>query len=201
MKRLLLLGLWAACTMVWATPEATAESEETTADPAAAAEPAPVTGAFGVPLGEPFEPCRVAEVLDEHPKSFTDRDGNVHEGSEFQVRPRVPNPHFDRYSVLTNEHGVVYSVQASFEDPQKKTRCEATRKLASLLEEKYGQPRGRSPAGDWYAFRDTRVDHYRGIRLTSNRCRRGLYSIEFTDDGAMDLVPKPPIEPTDSTGL
>ena len=205
MKRLLLLALWAACSVAWAAPEtasdvtepaaqpATAPSADT--DPEAEAGPSPVTGAFGVPLGMPFEPCRVAEVLGEKPKSFKDRDGNSHEGKEFQVRPRTPNPHFDHYSVLTNEHGVVYSVQAAYEDPEKAKTCDLTKELAALLEAKYGPPRGKGSFGEWYAFRDMSVDHYRGIRLISNRCRRGLYSIQYSDDGAKALVPDAPAPP------
>jgi hypothetical protein len=45
------------------------------------------------------------------------------------------------------------------------------------------------------------VDHYRGIRLYANRCRRGFYQIVYGDDG-VKMSPPPPIpEPTATSGL
>jgi len=42
--------------------------------PAKEPEPEPVTGAFGIPLGERFEPCLVAKVVGEEPVTYRTPD-------------------------------------------------------------------------------------------------------------------------------
>jgi hypothetical protein len=45
------------------------------------------------------------------------------------------------------------------------------------------------------------VDHYRGVRLYSQRCRRGIYTIFYSDDAARDATAPAPSEPTATSGL
>ena len=211
MKPILALGLLilgvAGCAAPRGAGEATNPTGAESAHPTTGndeTKPEPVTGAFGITLGERFQRCSVDEVLSEEPKSYRVADAGEHEGLSYAVRPSTANAHFDRYQVLTNEHGVVYAIEAFFEDPEGASQCNVSAKVADLLEQKYGPPRGKGRLGDWYAFRDMTVDHYRGIRLISNRCRRGIYSIHYTDDGAKLLVPENPVlpaTPTDSSGL
>ncbi|WP_295878413.1 hypothetical protein [uncultured Thiohalocapsa sp.] len=167
---------------------------DTEAAPAAEAAPvepetAPITGAFGIALGEPFAACVVAEVLREEPITYRDADKTEHTGTRYHVMPRVPNTGFTRYAVDTNSDGIVYAVRAYHEPETRSKQCAAARALAAALEAKYGEPIGRGAFGEWYAFRDASVDHYRGIRLYSQRCRRGLYEIVYSDEAAMLAAP------------
>jgi hypothetical protein len=193
---------------VRATPDADDAAPDSGTDPAEGdapvapePEPAPVTAAFGITLGEPFSPCIVAEVLGEESVTYRDADKAEQTGTRYRVVPKVPNSRFTDYAVDVNRDGIVYAVRASFESEVGENLCGITKELAASLEEKYGQPRGRGSFGEWYAFRDTSVEHYRGIRLYSNRCRRGIYEIIYSDDAAK-LAPAPaPAEASANSGL
>ena len=207
LRTFVLLGLFALAPVTVASPEGAEPSPAPEAEPSEAAAHEPesplpaVTEAFGLTLGTPFEPCMVAEVLGEQAREYRAPDEATHQGMRYQVTPRTTNPHFDHYSVSTNEHGVIYAIEASFESPEKASTCDVTQKVAGLLEEKYGPPRGKGRLGEWYAFRDLSVPHYRGIRLYANRCKQGIHSIQYSDDGAKLMVPEPPPEPTEASGL
>ena len=164
-------------------------------------EPEPVTAAFGIPLGERFEPCMVAKVLGEEEKTYRTPDKTERKGTLYRIEPKVPNTHFNAYSVETTGDGVVYAIRADHEPAVKESKCDLTKEIAATLEEKYGKPRGRSPFGHWYAFRDMSVKHYRGIRLYANRCRRGIYQIVYGDDGVKGAPPPTPPEPGATSGL
>jgi hypothetical protein len=164
-------------------------------------EPTPVTGAFGIPLGERFDPCLVAKVLGEEPVTYRDADKSERKGTRYRVEPKVPNMHFNAYSVETTGDGVIYAIRGDHEPAAKESKCGVTKDIAASLEEKYGKPRGRSPFGHWYAFRDMSVEHYRGIRLYANRCRRGIYQILYGDDGVKGAPPPAPPEPGATSGL
>ena len=129
-----------------------APSEESGEAPKAD-EPAPVTGAFGIPLGERFEPCMVAKVLGEEEKTYRGADKAEHKGTLYRVEPRVPNAHFNAYAVETTADGFIYAIRGMYEPTEKASRCEVSKKLAEILTEKYGKPRGKGILGDWYAFR------------------------------------------------
>jgi len=164
-------------------------------------EPEAVTGAFGIPLGERFEPCLVAKVLGEEEKTYRTPDKTERKGTLYRVEPKVPNTHFNAYSVETTGDGVVYAIRADHEPAVKESKCDVTKEIAATLEEKYGKPRGRSPFGHWYAFRDMSVKHYRGIRLYANRCRRGIYQVVYGDDGVKGASPPAVPEPSATSGL
>ena len=164
-------------------------------------EPEPVTGAFGIPLGERFEPCMVSQVLGEEERTYRAADKSERKGTRYRVEPKVPNALFASYAVETTAEGIIYSIRAEFEAEDKASRCDVTKRLAASLEDKYGTPRGKGSFGEWYAFRDMSVDHYRGIRLYANRCRRGIYSIQYNDDAARTAAPPPAPQPTEISGL
>ena len=147
----------------------------------------PVTGAFGITLGEKFEPYMVAKVLGEKEKTYKDRgeQKTEHTGTEYQVEPHVPNPYFSEYSVLTNKDGIIYSIIGKQISDKPVKRCEDTKKIAIYLMDKYGKPRGRGILGEWFAFRESLEGPYKGLRFYAQRCRNGLYSIVYSDDGAM----------------
>jgi hypothetical protein len=178
-----------------------ATGAETDSEPEQAREP--VTGAFGIPLGKRFEPCMVAEVLGEEERTYRGPDKTERIGTRYRVKPKVPNAHFTAYAVDTTSDGVIYAVGGEHEPEVRENKCAVTKELAAALEAKYGKPRGKGGFGEWYAFRDMSVDHYRGIRLYANRCRRGIYSIVYGDDGvkAAEDIPPAVVEPTATSGL
>jgi hypothetical protein len=174
-----------------AAPEKAAEEKE----------PEPVTGAFGIKLGERFEPCMVAKVLAEEEKTYRAANKTERKGTLYRVEPRLPNKLFTSYAVETTSDGMVYSIRAEFQAEDKASKCDVAKRLAEHLQEKYGKPRGKDSFGNWYAFRDMSLDHYRGIRLYANRCRRGIYSIHYSDDNARTADAPPPPEVTETSGL
>jgi hypothetical protein len=182
-------------------PEGSTQSAEAEAQAEPQPEPVPVTGAFGLELGAVFSPCMVAEVLGEEPITYPDADKVQQTGTRYRVLPKVPNSHFNDYTVDVNRDGVVYSVRGRQQPEAAENLCGVTKELAASLGEKYGKPRGRDPFGNWYVFRDMSVDHYRGIRLYSQRCRRGIYEIVYTDDAARLAPPPVSAEASATSGL
>lgn len=171
------------------------------ADETAAEETEPVTGAFGIPLGEPFDPCMVERVISEEETTYRGPDNTERTGTLYRVVPKTSNVHFTSYAVQTTNDGIIYAVHADYEPAETLNTCDVTRRLAGVLEEKYGKPRGKGAFGEWYSFRDRSVEHYRGIRLYANRCRRGIYSIVYSDDMARIAGTPPAPEPTGASGL
>ena len=148
------------------------------------ADPEPVTGAFGIRLGETFEPAMVATVIGQEEKAYRADDKSELSGTQYHVTPTQPDENFSAYSVATTAGGIIYAIHAEFRAPDKSSRCDVSKEIAAKLEQKYGKPRGKVFSGAWYAFRDMSVEHYRGIRLYANRCDQGIYEIVYSDDSA-----------------
>ncbi|MEA3278963.1 MAG: hypothetical protein U9Q81_27455 [Pseudomonadota bacterium] len=167
----------------------------------------PVIGAFGVPLGEPFDPCMVAKVISKEEISYEGRDKAELKGTLYRVEAKVPNPHFNEYSLKTTSDGRIYEIVGRFEHPEKATQCKETKRLAEFLIGKYGKPRGKGMLGDWYSFRDFRdfgeskSGPYKGLRLYAPRCRNGRYWIQYSDDGVRTEDSPASSEPTEWSGL
>lgn len=151
----------------------------------------PVTEAFGLTLGIPFDPAQVNRVIAEEQQTYRGADKNEYSGKLYKVEPLRPDEHFSSYEVKTTAEGVVYEIRAGFEDPIKRNLCKQTKQIADALIETYGQPRGKGILGEWYTFRDMRVEGYRGIRLYAPKCRVGRYSIIYRDDGPLQVEEKP----------
>ena len=151
----------------------------------------PVTGAFGIPLDQPFEPCMVAKVISQEPIRYLGLDKTKKPGTRYRVEPTAPDERFSVYYVDVSGEGRVYAIWGEFEADDRASKCDLTKELAASLEARYGKPRGRGGFGEWYAFRDMSSDLYRGVRLYANRCRRGIYSIVYGDDNAK-MAPAPP---------
>ena len=85
-----------------------ADAEKTVEEPAKA----PITGAFGITLGEKFAPYMVSKVLGQEDKTYKDRgeQKTEHTGTQYRVEPNVPNQYFNEYEVLTNKDGIIYSI-------------------------------------------------------------------------------------------
>ncbi len=184
-----------------ADDDSTASESESESQPPTETKLRPVTGAFGIPLGEPFGPCMVARIISEEPHTYRKAKDVQASGIRYQVEPKVPNPLFNGYSVLVNESGIVYAIQGEHEPAQKASVCDVTKRLAGALEEIYGKPRGQGALGAWYSFRDPSSAEYRGVRLYAPRCRNGRYSIQYSDDQAKAATPAPSAEPTEASGL
>jgi len=148
---------------------------------------APITGAFGLTLGEKFAPYMVGKVLGQEQQTYKDRgeQKTEHTGTLYRVEPNVPNPYFNEYKVSTNQDGIIYSIIGK-QIPQKPVNsCEETKQIALFLVGKYGKPRGRGMLGEWFTFREETEGPYRGLRFYAQRCRNGRYSVVYSDDGAM----------------
>jgi hypothetical protein len=152
--------------------------------------PEPITGAFGLTLGDRFAPAMVTRVLNRKEHGYRDRNKLERKGTLHNVEPKVPHEAFSEYVVATTGTGIIYSVGATHADPDKKSKCDVTRRLADELAARHGKPRGMGSRGNWYAFRDMSVKEYRGVRLYATQCRSGRYSIVYTDD-AMKSPPPP----------
>ena len=71
----------------------------------------PITGAFGIPLGEPFVASMVAEVLGEQAQTYRGKDDAQLKGTLYRVKPNQPDQRFQAYSVKTTDKGLVYAIQ------------------------------------------------------------------------------------------
>lgn len=178
-----------------AEPAETAETEQASVPEK---EPEPITGAFGITLGELFKPSMVARVISEQPQKYRGPEGMELTGSLIQVEPRQPDQRFQRYAVKTTDKGIVYAIRAEYqfelekakEDKDKakrstkfrKTCKNAVKALAREFEGRYGKPRGKGWDGEWFAFRQSSEISNNSLRLYGNRCRTGLYSMVLTDE-------------------
>ena len=64
----------------------------------------------------------------------------------------------------------------------RKTCKNAVKALAREFEGRYGKPRGKGWDGEWFAFRQSSETMDKSLRLYSNRCRTGIYSMVLTDE-------------------
>ncbi|MEW6518104.1 MAG: hypothetical protein AB1461_01695 [Thermodesulfobacteriota bacterium] len=171
---------------------------ETASDPAAAKTAESVADAFGIPLGKRFAPSMVARVIGQEAHSYQGQDKTTHQGMLYRVEPAMPDSSFSHYTVKTNKDGVIYTIEADYQDADKQNLCKQTEQLARLLEGKYGKPRGKGMLGDWYVFRESGSGPYKGVRLYAPKCRLGRYSISYSDDNAKEMKPvtlREPMEP------
>jgi hypothetical protein len=173
--------------------------------PAGEQAPQPVTGAFGIPLGERFDPCMVAKVLSQEEKTYRGPNKEERKGILYRVEPKVTNTLFNTYAVATTADGIIYLIRGDQEPKERKPACEVPNTLAAFLGAKYGKMREKGPAGQWYNFRDMSRRTYRGVRLHATRCGRGIYSIVYSDDearrGAPEAKSEPKPEPSETSGL
>jgi hypothetical protein len=186
---------------VGAVPDAAASDSK----PAAEQALQPISGAFGIPLGERFDPCMVAKVLSQEEKTYRGPNKEERKGILYRVEPKVTNTLFNTYAVATTADGVIYLIRGDQEPKERKPACEVPNTLAAFLGAKYGKMREKGPAGQWYNFRDMSRRTYRGVRLHATRCGRGIYSIVYSDDearrGAPGAKPEPKPEPSETSGL
>ncbi|HET9700471.1 MAG TPA: hypothetical protein VFP70_06075 [Burkholderiales bacterium] len=161
----------------------------------------PITGAFGLKLGDRFDPAMVAKVISRKEHAYRDPTKKLEvKGTLYKVEPRAPSDAYNEYLVATTPEGIIYSISGVFADPQNRSKCEETQRLAADLEQKHGKPRGKGSFGNWYAFRDMSSETYRGVRLYAPKCRSGRYSIVYSDDSLMTPPEPPAPEPAQKPG-
>jgi hypothetical protein len=171
--------------------------EEKTGKPEKALES--INGAFGIQLGEHFEPSMVTKVLSDKQQTYRAGEGEEHSGKIFQVEPGKPDERFQEYFIKTTSNGLIYAIQGNYQyetNPAmgkklgkvkhartvRKTCKAAVKSLAMELEARYGKPRGTGWNGEWYSFRQLSDTSEKSLRLYANRCRTGLYSLIYTDE-------------------
>lgn len=169
---------------------ASAAAKESNQEPAQ--KPEPIAGAFGLKLGERFEPALVAKVLSKKEHAYRDPKNKVEvNGTLYKVEPTAPSDAYNQYLVATTPDGIIYSISGVYADSGNKPKCDVTKRLAAELEQKYGKPRGQGSFGNWYSFRDMTSEAYRGVRLNAPKCRSGRYSIVYSDDVVMTTTAPP----------
>ena len=108
----------------------------------------PVTGAFGLTLGERFAPVVVAEVLGEEERSYMKADRSTGKATLYRIVPKAPDEHYNQYSATTNEAGLVYTIEGEFVPAEKESKCDLAKSLVDELRAKYGAPgTHHAPAG------------------------------------------------------
>lgn len=89
----------------------------TVSAPATAADRAvePITGAFGILLGERFEVSMVSRVLSKQEHSYKGQGGTKLKGKLLLVEPGKPDERFQKYSIKTTEAGIIYAIHGDYQ--------------------------------------------------------------------------------------
>ncbi len=161
--------------------------------------PKPIISAFGILLGEKFEPSMVTKVIGKEPQTYSGAEKAKLEGTVYQVDPIKPDQRFQKYSVKTTVDGIVYAILGEYQYETEMARgkqagkvknqrivrktCKAeVKKLAKELESMHGKPRGQGYDGEWFSFRQSSETSNKSLKLYAHRCRTGLYSIIYVDN-------------------
>ncbi len=91
------------------------EKTETVKAPAADKAVEPITGAFGIPLGEQFDTSMVAKVLGKQEQIYNGQAGAKLKGSLIRVEPSKPDGRFQQYSLKTTDAGIIYAIQGDYQ--------------------------------------------------------------------------------------
>ncbi len=75
----------------------------------------PITGAFGIPLGEQFETSMVAKVLSKQEQIYNGQAGAKLKGSLIRVEPNKPDERFQQYSIKTTNDGLIYAIEGDYQ--------------------------------------------------------------------------------------
>ena len=156
-----------------------------------------VEGAFGIPLGKPFEPSMVAEILKQEERAYVAYGDVKVTGTRFEVTPKAPSEDFQKYAVDITPGGIVYEIRAWYADEDKASQCEKTQRLADRIEARYGKARGKGDRGTWYSFRPP-SDLTRSASLYAHRCKVGMYSVAYRDYAARKASAPEPQETGES---
>ena len=93
------------------TPEKTEIAKTPVADKAVE----PITGAFGIQLGEQFDASMVAKVLSKQEHSYKGQGGIKLKGQLLRIEPGKPDERFQQYSIKTSDAGIIYAIQGDYQ--------------------------------------------------------------------------------------
>lgn len=127
------------------------EKTETVKTPAADKTVEPITGAFGIPLGEPFETSMVAKVLSKQEQIYNGQGGAKLKGSFFRIEPGKPDERFQQYSIKTTYDGLIYAIQGDYQYDVKSNEAKSDATKADEARPKgsgkgAGKPGNKKPA-------------------------------------------------------
>ena len=107
----------------------------------------PITGAFGIPLGEQFESSMVAKVLSKQEQIYNGQGGAKLKGSLIRVKTSQPDGRFQQYSIKTTYDGLIYAIQGDY---QYKVEPDETRPAEAKQDETKpkGSGKGASKPGN-----------------------------------------------------
>ena len=112
----------------------------------------PITGAFGIPLGEQFESSMVAKVLSKQEQIYNGQGGAKLKGSLIRVEPSKPDERFQNYSIKTTYDGLIYAIQGDYQykvEPDETKPAEAKQDESKLAETRpKGSGKGASKPGN-----------------------------------------------------
>lgn len=109
----------------------TETTTETEKSPASRKGVEPISGAFGITLGEHFEPSMVTKVLSEQEHVYTGLDDIKLKGTLYHVEPSNPDKRFQQYTVKTTNEGLIYAIQGEY---QYKVNQDATKQLEAKVD-------------------------------------------------------------------
>jgi len=94
---------------------AVSETHEAVKTPAADKAVEPITGAFGLQLGEQFDASMVAKVLSKQEHSYKGQGGIKLKGQLLRIEPGKPDERFQQYSIKTTYDGLIYAIQGDYQ--------------------------------------------------------------------------------------
>ena len=102
-----------------------AAAVDTAADKAVDKAVEPITGAFGIPLGEHFETSMVAKVLAKQERSYKAKGGTTLPGQLLRIVPTKPDDRFQQYSIKTTDEGIIYAIQGDYQYKAESDKAES----------------------------------------------------------------------------
>ena len=143
--------------------------------------PEPISGAFGLTLGERFQPSMVAKVLSKEEQAYKGTDSQERKGSLLLIEPNKPDERFQRYSLKTSDDGVIYAIQGDY---QFEVEAASGKQAGKVKKSRVVRKRCKGWNGEWFTWRQFSGTSFKSLRLYANRCRSGAYSILYSEEYA-----------------
>ena len=124
----------------------TVEKTEVAKTPAADKAVDPITGAFGVQLGEQFDVSMVAKVLSKQEQIYSGQDGIKLKGQLLRIEPSKPDERFQQYSLKTTEAGIIYAIQGDYQYKVESDEAKADETRPKGSGKGAGKPGNKQPA-------------------------------------------------------
>ena len=122
------------------------EKTETVKAPATDKAVEPITGAFGIPLGEQFDVSMVAKVLSKQEQIYSGQDGTKLKGQLLSIEPSKPDERFQQYSIKTTYDGLIYAIQGDYQYEVKSGEAKTDETKPKGSGKGAGKPGNKQPA-------------------------------------------------------